>query len=212
MSCVATPAQGAPTWTDTWRATQTRDRINVTCVDELFGQWHCWGTTSTHIQVMQKLLKKKKCTWLKTYWIVQINWWVKNWIYRIELASFSLLELFSTILSRHCYFSSMIWLLLLPVTLRQSRHRNICITKPWRVFLILKLCSICLGTRPHKCTDCDMAFVTSGELVRHRRYKHTHEKPFKCSMCDYCSVEASNHKLICVQLQLICNSSLYSPG
>lgn len=48
---------------------------------------------------------------------------------------------------------------------------------------------ICLGTRPHKCTDCDMAFVTSGELVRHRRYKHTHEKPFKCSMCDYCSVE-----------------------
>lgn len=47
------------------------------------------------------------------------------------------------------------------------------------------------GTRPHKCTDCDMAFVTSGELVRHRRYKHTHEKPFKCSMCDYASVEAS---------------------
>lgn len=46
-----------------------------------------------------------------------------------------------------------------------------------------------VGTRPHKCTDCDMAFVTSGELVRHRRYKHTHEKPFKCSMCDYASVE-----------------------
>lgn len=37
-----------------------------------------------------------------------------------------------------------------------------------------------------------MAFVTSGELVRHRRYKHTHEKPFKCSMCDYASVEVSN--------------------
>ena len=36
-----------------------------------------------------------------------------------------------------------------------------------------------------------MAFVTSGELVRHRRYKHTHEKPFKCSMCDYASVEVS---------------------
>jgi hypothetical protein len=48
-----------------------------------------------------------------------------------------------------------------------------------------------LGTRPHKCPDCDMAFVTSGELVRHRRYKHTHEKPFKCSMCDYASVEVS---------------------
>lgn len=34
-----------------------------------------------------------------------------------------------------------------------------------------------------------MAFVTSGELVRHTRYKHTHEKPFKCSMCKYASVE-----------------------
>lgn len=53
--------------------------------------------------------------------------------------------------------------------------------------------AFCPGTRPHKCTDCDMAFVTSGELVRHRRYKHTHEKPFKCSMCDYSSVEVSGH-------------------
>ncbi|XP_012926217.2 transcriptional repressor CTCFL isoform X1 [Heterocephalus glaber] len=50
------------------------------------------------------------------------------------------------------------------------------------------------GTRPYKCVDCDMAFVTSGELVRHRRYKHTHEKPFKCSMCKYESVEASKLK------------------
>lgn len=60
------------------------------------------------------------------------------------------------------------------------------------------MCCLCavyiyLGTRPHKCTDCDMAFVTSGELVRHRRYKHTHEKPFKCSMCDYSSVEVSGN-------------------
>ncbi|XP_037668131.1 transcriptional repressor CTCFL isoform X3 [Choloepus didactylus] len=50
------------------------------------------------------------------------------------------------------------------------------------------------GTRPYKCGDCDMAFVTSGELVRHRRYKHTHEKPFKCPMCKYASVEASKLK------------------
>lgn len=61
-------------------------------------------------------------------------------------------------------------------------------------FTPFKIAYTCLvfiyaGTRPHKCTDCDMAFVTSGELVRHRRYKHTHEKPFKCSMCDYASVE-----------------------
>lgn len=45
-----------------------------------------------------------------------------------------------------------------------------------------------------------MAFVTSGELVRHRRYKHTHEKPFKCSMCDYASVEVG---LIASQLDFL---------
>ncbi|XP_040844107.1 transcriptional repressor CTCFL [Ochotona curzoniae] len=50
------------------------------------------------------------------------------------------------------------------------------------------------GNRPYKCGDCDMAFVTSGELVRHRRYRHTHEKPFKCSLCKYASVEASKLK------------------
>ncbi|KAJ1123570.1 hypothetical protein NDU88_002039 [Pleurodeles waltl] len=48
--------------------------------------------------------------------------------------------------------------------------------------------------RPHKCPDCEMAFVTSGELVRHRRYKHTNEKPFKCTICDYASVEVSKMK------------------
>lgn len=30
-----------------------------------------------------------------------------------------------------------------------------------------------------------------GELVRHVRYKHTHEKPHKCTICDYASVELS---------------------
>nr|XP_013806846.1 PREDICTED: transcriptional repressor CTCFL [Apteryx mantelli mantelli] len=39
-----------------------------------------------------------------------------------------------------------------------------------------------------------MAFVTSGELTRHRRYKHTLEKPFQCSICKYSSVEASKLK------------------
>lgn len=60
-----------------------------------------------------------------------------------------------------------------------------------------------LGTRPHKCPDCDMAFVTSGELVRHRRYKHTHEKPFKCSMCDYASVEVSVQFLVGSSLKIM---------
>ncbi|KAM6298821.1 transcriptional repressor CTCFL [Aegotheles albertisi] len=50
------------------------------------------------------------------------------------------------------------------------------------------------GTRPYKCSDCGMAFATSGELSRHRRYKHTLEKPFKCSMCKYSCVEASKMK------------------
>lgn len=31
----------------------------------------------------------------------------------------------------------------------------------------------------------------AGELVRHVRYKHTHEKPHKCTICDYASVELS---------------------
>lgn len=70
------------------------------------------------------------------------------------------------------------------------------------------------GTKPHHCKFCSSAFTTSGllwfslflavmyyllnkifgllgELVRHVRYKHTHEKPHKCSICDYASVELS---------------------
>jgi uncharacterized Zn-finger protein len=39
-----------------------------------------------------------------------------------------------------------------------------------------------------------MAFTTSGELVRHIRYKHTFEKPHKCTECDYASVELSKLK------------------
>ncbi|XP_053849113.1 transcriptional repressor CTCFL isoform X5 [Vidua macroura] len=47
------------------------------------------------------------------------------------------------------------------------------------------------GNKPHKCSECDTAFVTRGELSRHRRYKHTLERPFKCTICEYSSVEAS---------------------
>ena len=69
-----------------------------------------------------------------------------------------------------------------------------------------KLCAF-TGTRPHKCGDCDMAFVTSGELIRHRRYKHTHEKPFKCSMCKYASVEVSSLFVLSVLLRSFYKSS-----
>ncbi|KAF4788194.1 transcriptional repressor CTCFL isoform X3 [Turdus rufiventris] len=48
------------------------------------------------------------------------------------------------------------------------------------------------GNKPHKCSECDTAFVTRGELSRHRRYKHTLEKPFKCTICEYSSVEVKN--------------------
>lgn len=50
------------------------------------------------------------------------------------------------------------------------------------------------GRRPHKCKCCDSAFTTSGELIRHVRYKHTFEKPHKCPHCDYASVELSKMK------------------
>ena len=51
------------------------------------------------------------------------------------------------------------------------------------------------GTKPHACKyeNCEASFTTSGELVRHVRYKHTHEKPHKCKHegCGYSSVEMS---------------------
>lgn len=36
--------------------------------------------------------------------------------------------------------------------------------------------------------------LLAGELVRHVRYRHTHEKPHKCHECDYASVELSKLK------------------
>lgn len=50
------------------------------------------------------------------------------------------------------------------------------------------------GTKPHRCKFCDSCFTTSGELVRHVRYRHTYEKPHKCTECDYASVELSKLK------------------
>ncbi|XP_045781676.1 transcriptional repressor CTCF-like [Maniola jurtina] len=47
------------------------------------------------------------------------------------------------------------------------------------------------GVKPHVCKYCKSPFTTSGELVRHVRYRHTREKPHKCTECDYASVELS---------------------
>lgn len=40
----------------------------------------------------------------------------------------------------------------------------------------------------------DEKCLLTGELVRHVRYRHTHEKPHKCHECDYASVELSKLK------------------
>ncbi|XP_012511940.1 PREDICTED: transcriptional repressor CTCFL isoform X2 [Propithecus coquereli] len=79
-------------------------------------------------------------------------------------------------------------------TSEKSHLCHLCLKTFRTVTLLRNHLNTHTGTRPYKCGDCDMAFVTSGELVRHRRYKHTHEKPFKCSMCKYASVEASKLK------------------
>ncbi|KAJ6220840.1 hypothetical protein RDWZM_006652 [Blomia tropicalis] len=48
------------------------------------------------------------------------------------------------------------------------------------------------GVRPHQCNFCDAAFTASCALVRHIRYRHTHEKPHRCKECDYASALSFN--------------------
>lgn len=45
--------------------------------------------------------------------------------------------------------------------------------------------------KPFLCDDCDGCFRHAGELQRHVRYKHTLEKPHKCTICSYAAVERS---------------------
>ena len=45
--------------------------------------------------------------------------------------------------------------------------------------------------KSYQCQECDSCFGTSGELLRHVRYRHTHEKRHRCTRCDYASVEMS---------------------
>ncbi|CAF1090693.1 unnamed protein product, partial [Brachionus calyciflorus] len=51
-----------------------------------------------------------------------------------------------------------------------------------------------LGIKPFKCDHCESYFGTKGEMSRHVKYKHTMEKPHKCSICDYSTVELSKLK------------------
>ncbi|CAF3355538.1 unnamed protein product [Rotaria sp. Silwood1] len=48
-----------------------------------------------------------------------------------------------------------------------------------------------LGVKPFQCKFCSFSFTTSGELIRHVRYKHTLEKPHRCDECGYATVELS---------------------
>ena len=41
------------------------------------------------------------------------------------------------------------------------------------------------GEKPHKCDQCNYTSCGSGDLVSHKRRKHTGEKPCKCDQCDY---------------------------
>lgn len=47
------------------------------------------------------------------------------------------------------------------------------------------------GTKPFRCRVCDAKFTTSGEIIRHVRYRHTNLRPHKCNECDYAAVELS---------------------
>uniref|UniRef100_A0A8C2T3X6 C2H2-type domain-containing protein n=1 Tax=Coturnix japonica TaxID=93934 RepID=A0A8C2T3X6_COTJA len=66
----------------------------------------------------------------------------------------------------------------------EEKHHvcHICLKAFRTATLLQNHVNVHTGTRPYKCSDCDIAFVTSGELARHRCYKHTFEKPFKYSM------------------------------
>ncbi|XP_066443785.1 oocyte zinc finger protein XlCOF28-like isoform X2 [Eleutherodactylus coqui] len=52
-----------------------------------------------------------------------------------------------------------------------------------------------LGIKPHKCSQCDMAYSTAADLLRHTRSVHSLEKPFQCCYCAYTSAEASRMKI-----------------
>jgi len=50
-------------------------------------------------------------------------------------------------------------------------------------------CMVHNGEKSHCCHLCSAEFASSGELVRHTKYKHTHEKAYKCTLCEYSAVE-----------------------
>ena len=49
-----------------------------------------------------------------------------------------------------------------------------------------------LKVKPYRCNNCKASFSAKGDLVRHNKYKHTLDKPNKCTECNYISVEVSH--------------------
>ena len=47
--------------------------------------------------------------------------------------------------------------------------------------------SVHLKEKPFKCSLCDYCAATKGMLSKHVKVVHLKEKPFKCAQCDYCA-------------------------
>lgn len=99
VSFVATLVQGVPTWIDTWRATQMRGHISVTCADAHFEQSHCCETILTHTQVcfyrggLKHLCQNMLVVELTWEWVLNLTLFcgMKRWLNLTIIEAFSVI-------------------------------------------------------------------------------------------------------------------------